>query len=183
MRGAGAPTVAHPDEIARARQVHDGIQQDALFSAADEPRPEPAKHAAVEAGVAQRQGEQVLSVDACAHFRDVVQPRSSGRTVETAEVRPQAPGSRHAGLDMAPAAGGAYDDDAVEIERYGELPLPTRWIRAGKQLGVSQPALSHSIRDLEKRLGVRLLTRPTRSVSTTEAGERLLRSIGHPHRH
>ena len=41
--------------------------------------------------------------------------------------------------------------------------------RAAAQLGVSQPALSLKIRTLEQRLGVRLLTRTTRSVSTTEA--------------
>ena len=49
---------------------------------------------------------------------------------------------------------------------------------AAAKLGVSQSALSHTIRDLEERLGVRLLTRTTRSVSPTEAGERLLRNIG-----
>jgi len=49
--------------------------------------------------------------------------------------------------------------------------------RAAAQLGVSQSALSHTIRALETRIGVRLLTRTTRSVSATEAGERLLRSI------
>jgi DNA-binding transcriptional LysR family regulator len=43
---------------------------------------------------------------------------------------------------------------------------------------VSQSALSHTIRDLEARLGVRLLTRTTRSVSPTQAGERLLHTIG-----
>lgn len=48
---------------------------------------------------------------------------------------------------------------------------------AGK-LNVSQSALSHTIRELEERLGVQLLTRTTRSVSPTEAGERLLRNIG-----
>jgi len=52
--------------------------------------------------------------------------------------------------------------------------------RAAAQMGVSQPALSKTIRELEHRLGVRLLTRTTRSVSTTEAGERLLQTIG-PH--
>lgn len=46
--------------------------------------------------------------------------------------------------------------------------------KAAKQLGVSQSALSHTIRGLETRLGIRLLTRTTRSVSPTEAGERLL---------
>src|SRR5271165_319105 len=50
--------------------------------------------------------------------------------------------------------------------------------RAAAHLGVSQSALSHTIRGLEERMGLRLLTRTTRSVSTTEAGERLLRSLG-----
>lgn len=49
--------------------------------------------------------------------------------------------------------------------------------RAAAQLGVSQSALSHTIRSLETRLGLRLLTRTTRSVSPTEAGERLLQTI------
>jgi DNA-binding transcriptional LysR family regulator len=49
---------------------------------------------------------------------------------------------------------------------------------AAAKLGVSQSALSHTIRELEARLGVRLLTRTTRSVSPTEAGERLLRNVG-----
>lgn len=52
--------------------------------------------------------------------------------------------------------------------------------RAAAQLGISQPALSAKITALEAKLGVRLLTRTTRSVATTEAGERLLKSIG-PH--
>ncbi len=50
--------------------------------------------------------------------------------------------------------------------------------RAAAKLGVSQSALSHTIRELETRLGVRLLTRTTRSVSPTEAGERLLQTVG-----
>jgi DNA-binding transcriptional LysR family regulator len=50
--------------------------------------------------------------------------------------------------------------------------------RAAAQLGVSQSALSHTIRGLEERLGLRLLTRTTRSVSPTEAGERLLHTAG-----
>jgi DNA-binding transcriptional LysR family regulator len=50
--------------------------------------------------------------------------------------------------------------------------------KAAAKLGVSQSALSHTIRGLEERLGVRLLTRTTRSVSPTEAGERLLRTLG-----
>ena len=50
--------------------------------------------------------------------------------------------------------------------------------KAAAQLGVSQSALSHTIRGLETRLGLRLLTRTTRSVAPTEAGERLVRSVG-----
>ena len=50
--------------------------------------------------------------------------------------------------------------------------------RAAAQLGVSQSALSHTVRGLEERLGLRLLTRTTRSVAPTQAGERLLRNIG-----
>ena len=50
--------------------------------------------------------------------------------------------------------------------------------RAAAQMGVSQSALSHTIRGLEERLGIRLLTRTTRSVSVTEAGERLLTTLG-----
>jgi DNA-binding transcriptional LysR family regulator len=49
--------------------------------------------------------------------------------------------------------------------------------RAAAQLGTSQSALSHTIRRLEERLGVRLLTRTTRSVAPTEAGERLLAAL------
>lgn len=51
--------------------------------------------------------------------------------------------------------------------------------KAGAVLGVSQSALSQAIRGLEERLDIRLLTRTTRSVSPTPAGERLLQAIGH----
>jgi DNA-binding transcriptional LysR family regulator len=49
--------------------------------------------------------------------------------------------------------------------------------RAAAQLGVSQSALSHTIRGLEAKLGIRLLTRTTRSVSPTDAGQRLLTTV------
>ena len=49
--------------------------------------------------------------------------------------------------------------------------------KAAAQLGVSQSALSHTVNGLEARLGLRLLTRTTRSVSPTEAGERLLFTV------
>ncbi|HEV2550236.1 MAG TPA: LysR family transcriptional regulator [Stellaceae bacterium] len=52
--------------------------------------------------------------------------------------------------------------------------------KAAVKLGVSQSALSHTLRELEARLGVRLLTRTTRSVAPTEAGARLLRTV-EPH--
>lgn len=51
--------------------------------------------------------------------------------------------------------------------------------RAAALLGVTQPALSQAITSLENRLQIRLLTRTTRSVSPTVAGERLLLAIGH----
>jgi DNA-binding transcriptional LysR family regulator len=50
--------------------------------------------------------------------------------------------------------------------------------RAAAKLGVSQSALSHTVRGLEERLGLRLLTRTTRRVAPTQAGERLIRTVG-----
>ena len=50
--------------------------------------------------------------------------------------------------------------------------------RAAKQLGVSPSALSHAIRSLETQVGLRLLNRTTRNVAPTEAGQRLLQTVG-----
>src|SRR3954451_640964 len=66
-------------------------------------------------------------------------------------------------------------DDLVAFVAVGQ---ERSFTRAAAKLGVSQSALSHTIRALEARLGVRLLTRTTRSVSPTEAGERLLNPLG-----
>ncbi|QVN22967.1 LysR family transcriptional regulator [Burkholderia pyrrocinia] len=52
--------------------------------------------------------------------------------------------------------------------------------KAAAKLGVSQSALSQTVRNLESRLGLRLLTRTTRKISPTQAGERLIQSVG-PH--
>ena len=66
-------------------------------------------------------------------------------------------------------------DDLVAFVAVGR---ERSFTKAAAKLGVSQSALSHTIRELEARLGVRLLTRTTRSVSPTEAGERLLHTLG-----
>ena len=65
-------------------------------------------------------------------------------------------------------------DDLLDFVAVGR---ERSFTKAAAKLGVSQSALSHTIRELEARLGVRLLTRTTRSVSPTEAGERLLRNV------
>ena len=66
-------------------------------------------------------------------------------------------------------------DDLVAFVAVAEARSFTA---AAAKLGVSQSALSQTIRSLEARLGIRLLTRTTRSVAATEAGERLLRTVG-----
>jgi len=67
-----------------------------------------------------------------------------------------------------------------DIVAFLAVAREKNFTKAAAKLGVSQSALSHTIRALEARLGLRLLTRTTRSVSPTEAGERLLSAVG-PH--
>lgn len=65
-----------------------------------------------------------------------------------------------------------------DLQAFLAIVRERSFTRAADQLGVSPSALSHSLRGLESRLGLRLLNRTTRSVAPTEAGERLLQRIG-----
>jgi DNA-binding transcriptional LysR family regulator len=71
-------------------------------------------------------------------------------------------------------------DNFSDLTAFLAVARERSFTRAAAQLGVSQPALSFTIRTLEARLGLRLLTRTTRSVAPTDAGERLLQTVG-PH--
>lgn len=64
-----------------------------------------------------------------------------------------------------------------ELIAFIQVAQERSFTRAAAQMGISTSALSHAIRSLETRLGVRLLTRTTRHVSTTEAGEQLFERI------
>ncbi len=68
--------------------------------------------------------------------------------------------------------------DANDLQAFLAVARERSFTRAAARLGVSQSALSHTIRRLEARLGIRLLARSTRSVAPTAAGERLLTRIG-----
>lgn len=68
--------------------------------------------------------------------------------------------------------------DVNDLLAFLAVARERSFTRAAAQLGVSQSALSHTVRALEERLGLRLLARTTRSVAPTEAGERLLRNVG-----
>ena len=68
-------------------------------------------------------------------------------------------------------------EELADLHAFAAVAGERSFTRAAAQLGTSQSALSFTIRRLEERLGVRLLTRTTRSVSATEAGERLLRTL------
>ena len=68
-------------------------------------------------------------------------------------------------------------DSLDDLVAFAAVSREGSFTKAAAKLGVSQSALSQTIRQLEARLGVRLLTRTTRSVAPTEAGERLLRVV------
>ena len=68
-------------------------------------------------------------------------------------------------------------EDLYDLAAFAVVADQGSFTRAAAELGMSQSALSHAMKALEERLGVRLLSRTTRSVSTTEAGETLLRSL------
>lgn len=69
-------------------------------------------------------------------------------------------------------------DNLNELTAFLAVAREESFTKAAAKLGVSQSALSHTVRALEERLGLRLLTRTTRSVSPTEAGDRLLNTVG-----
>ena len=70
-----------------------------------------------------------------------------------------------------------HRDDLVDLNTFAIVAEEQSFTRAAAKLGTSQSALSHAMRRLEARLGVRLLTRTTRSVAPTVAGEQLLDTL------
>lgn len=68
--------------------------------------------------------------------------------------------------------------DVTSLLAFLAVAREQNFSRAAASLGISQSALSHSVRQFEERMGVRLLARTTRSVSTTDAGEQLLSRVG-----
>ena len=68
-------------------------------------------------------------------------------------------------------------DEFTEMRAFLEVARERSFTRAAGKLGVTRSALSHTIRALEERLGVRLLSRTTRDVAPTAAGERLMGNI------
>jgi DNA-binding transcriptional LysR family regulator len=68
-------------------------------------------------------------------------------------------------------------DELAVLASFLAVAEERSFTRAAKRLGVSASALSHAMRGLEERIGVRLLARTTRSVATTDAGEQLIASL------
>jgi DNA-binding transcriptional LysR family regulator len=69
-------------------------------------------------------------------------------------------------------------EELVDLNAFATVAEERSFTRAAAKLGTSQSALSHTINRLEERVGVRLLTRTTRKVAPTEAGERMLTVLG-----
>src|SRR5271157_4806346 len=69
-------------------------------------------------------------------------------------------------------------EELVDLNAFATVAEEQSFTRAAAKLGTSQSALSHTINRLEARVGVRLLTRTTRKLAPTEAGERMLRALG-----
>ena len=69
-------------------------------------------------------------------------------------------------------------EELVDLNAFATVAGEESFTRAAAKLGTSQSALSHTVRRLETRLGVRLLARTTRRVALTQAGERLLQVLG-----
>src|SRR3954447_16866299 len=69
-------------------------------------------------------------------------------------------------------------DTINDLQAFLAVPREQSFTKAATKLGVSQSALSHTVRGLEAQLGLRLLTRTTRSVAPTAVGERLLATMG-----
>jgi DNA-binding transcriptional LysR family regulator len=69
-------------------------------------------------------------------------------------------------------------EELIDLNAFLVVAEEQSFTRAAAKLGTSQSALSHTMRRLEERLGVRLLVRTTRRVAPTEAGERLLKTLG-----
>src|SRR6201992_2776186 len=68
-------------------------------------------------------------------------------------------------------------EELVDLNAFLTVAEERSFTRASAKLGTSQSSLSHTVRRLETRLGVRLLTRTTRNVAPTGAGERLLATL------
>src|SRR5271165_4350370 len=98
-----------------------------------------------------------------------MQPNPSSET-----VRPLRPNRR---VFMAASSCGKSMNRFDDLAAFAAVVRARSFTRAAAQLGVSQSALSQTVRTLERRLDLKLLNRTTRSVSPTEAGERLYQSV------
>lgn len=70
------------------------------------------------------------------------------------------------------------ETDLDELRVFLSVARLKSFTKAAAEIGVTPSAVSHTVKSLEERLGIRLLARTTRSISTTEGGERLINEIG-----